>query len=214
MNLEKIESELKKRLKYDYNWGIKQNDHYDQLTDFIYKYDDLESLLHKIEREQELISEDKNLFFNYALNRWYNFLSAQAVENIFCSNPKVRANIDRRDKLVDFSISDIVFDHKTSVFPQGFPHNINYALKNKTELIKWLYENQSQQGRKHFGNRLYIVVADKNSKDHWKLKAEIGWLGKKITSYLEKFDPDNLGHMNFIKERITLSDIIWAIKED
>ncbi len=214
MNLDKIECELRKRLKYEYKWGIKQNDHFDQLTDFIYKYDELDPLLHRIEKEQAIFSDDTELFFNYALNRWYNFLSAQAVENIFCSNPKVKANIDKRDKLVDFSINDIVFDHKTSVYPNGFHHKINYAIKNKTELIKWLYENQSQQGRKHFGNRLFIVVADKNSVDHWKLKAEISWLREKIFNYLDKFDPDNLGHMNFIKERITLSDIIWAIKEE
>jgi hypothetical protein len=124
----------------------------------------------------------------------------------------VKANIDKRDKLVDFSINDIVFDHKTSVYPNGFHHNINYAVKNKTELIKWLYENQSQQGRKHYGNRLFIVVADRNTCEHWKLKAEISWLREKIGNYLDMFDPDNLGHMNFIKERITLSDIIWAIK--
>ncbi len=214
MNLEKIEIELKKRLKYEYKWGIKQNDHFDQLTEFIYKYDEFDALLGRIEKERQLISDDKDVFFNYALNRWFNFLSSLAVENIFCSNPKVKANIDRRDKLVDFSINDIVFDHKTSVFPRGFRHNLNYAIKNKNELIKWLYENQSQQGRKHFGNRLFIVVADKNSDDHWKLKAEINWLSEKILTYLDKFDPDNLEHMNFIKERITLSDIIWAIKED
>ncbi|RJP65814.1 MAG: hypothetical protein C4539_12475 [Ignavibacteriales bacterium] len=213
MNLDKIESELKKRLKYEYKWGIKQNDHYDQLTEFIYRYDEFDPLLQRISREEKIIQDDKELFTNYALNRWYNFLSAQAVENIFCSNPKVKANIDRRDKLVDFSINDIVFDHKTSVFPKNFHHNINYALGNKTELIKWLYENQSQQGRKHFGNRLFVVVADRNSGEHWKLKAEISWLKEKISVYLEKFEADNLEHMNFIKERITLSDIIWAIKE-
>ncbi len=36
VNLDQIETELKKRLTYPYKWGRKQNDQFDKLTNFIY----------------------------------------------------------------------------------------------------------------------------------------------------------------------------------
>ena len=54
---------------------------------------------------------------------------------------------------------------------------MDYAKNNPAELIQWLYSNQSQEGRKHLKNRLFLVLVDKN-KEHWKLKAEISLLKK------------------------------------
>lgn len=210
MNLKKIEEELKKRLRYPYVWGRKQNNYYNGLTNFIYQTFNFDDLLKETDRNFKGKPGYNNLF-NYALNRWYNFWSAQAVEHIFCSIPNVEASLDKKDRLIDFEIQGIAFDHKTSVFPKGYPGNLNDALSGPDNLIKWLYENQSQQQRKHLRNRLFIILYS-DSGDHWKLKAEVQWLKDLIDDYVKNFNPKNLYRFSFEPDSITLSDIIWAIK--
>lgn len=197
MNLERVEIELKKRLKYPYHWGRRQCDEWDRKTKFIYTTYSLKTLLNR------LSGADKNLS-NYGLNRWYNFWSAMAVESIFCSHPEVKANVNRYDKLIDFSICNIPFDHKTTVFPRGFKQSYGYALEHKKELIEWLYANQSQQGRKHLSNRLFIVLYDSIEGEHWKLKANIALLKEAINAYLKGFAQNKLTQING-----SLSDVIW-----
>ena len=36
MNYELLEKELKKRLKFQYNWGRKQSNNFDKKTNFVY----------------------------------------------------------------------------------------------------------------------------------------------------------------------------------
>jgi hypothetical protein len=148
---------------------------------------------------------------NYALNRWYNFWSAQAVEKIFCSLPNVKPALDEKDRLVDFTIDDVTFDHKTSIYPQNFPYTIQEAIKKTDELILWLYKHQSQQQRKHLNNRLFIVLFSSDG-DHWKLKAEISWLKERIEQYMEGFNPHYLLKFQLEKNQETISDVIWAIR--
>jgi len=206
-----IESELKKRLSYPYKWGQKQNDNFDKLTNFIYHTFVFEDLLKEIDKRFN-DKKDFKSYFNYAINRWYNFWSAHAVENIFCSLPNVKPAFNSKDRLVDFTIDGVSFDHKTSVFPKKFPHQISEAIKKTDELIKWLYRNQSQQQRKHLRNRLFIVLYD-SREEHWKLKSEIAWLKERIEKYMLGFNPNFLLKFHFEKENETLSDIIWAIKD-
>lgn len=210
MNLEEIENELKKRVNYPYIWGKKQDDYYNGLTNFIYQTFSFDDLLKEIDKRFK-DKPDYDNFFNYALNRWYNFWSAQAVESIFCSLPNVEASLDNKDRLVDFKIKEIAFDHKTSVFPRGYPGSLNNALDNPNDLIEWLYKNQSQQQRKHLKNRLFIILYSKTD-DHWKLKSEVQWLKDLIEQYIKDFNPQNLKKFSFEANSVTLSDIIWGIK--
>jgi len=145
------------------------------------------------------------------MNRWYNFWSAMAVESIFTSHNKVSPNINSYDKLTDFSINGIPFDHKTSVFPRGFNKSIQYAVKNKRQLIQWLYDNQSQQSRKHLKNRLFIILYDRNN-NHWKMKCEIMLLKSEIDKYVCNFSQNNLSKFNF-GEGTVYADIIWTINK-
>jgi len=209
-DLNKYEKELKKRLPYPYVWGRKQNDYYNGRTDFIYKIFNFDKLLEIID-ENFLGREDYKDYFNYSINRWFNFWSAMAVEKIFCSFPSVTAEVNSWNKLVDFEIQGIKFDHKTSVFPRRYPKSIEFALDNHRDLINWLYENQSQQQRKHLKNRLFIVLYDKNG-SQWKLRAEIIFLRKLIEKYVNNFDEAKLLKFSFKNNEPTLSDIIWAIK--
>jgi len=119
IELEKIETELKNRLPYPYKWGRKQNNEFDKLTNFIYRTFLFDDVIKEINSRFKKDKEHQNIS-NYALNRWYNFWSAQAVEKIFCSLPNVKPALDSRDRLVDFTIDGVTFDHKTSVFPKNF----------------------------------------------------------------------------------------------
>jgi len=210
-NLTQIETELKKRLTYPYKWGRKQNDKFDKMTNFIYRTFLFEDLLKEINSRFKKDKEHENIS-NYALNRWYNFWSAQAVEKIFCSLPNVKPALDSRDKLVDFAIDEVTFDHKSSVFPKSFPYSIKESINKTDELIKWLYKNQSQEQRKHLKNRLFIVLYSSDG-EHWKLKSEISWLKERIENYMVGFNPDYLLKFQLEKEHYTLADVIWAIKD-
>lgn len=201
MDLVRVENELKKRLLYPYKWGRKQSDDWDAKTSFIYSTYAFEKLLEKTVDFDEKVRD-------YALNRWYNFWSAEAVENLFSLHEKVMPNKNKFDKLIDFTINTTSFDHKTTVFPNGFNHTVTYAKNNPDELIQWLYLNQSQEGRKHLKNRLFIVLVEKN-KEHWKLKSEIKLLKTEIDSYVENFNSDNLFKLN-IENNAILSDLIWV----
>ena len=210
INLLLIEKELKKRLSYPYKWGRKQNDEFDKLTNFVYRISNFDEVLKEIEDRFKKDKEHKNIS-NYALNRWYNFWSAQAVEKIFCSLPNVKPALDEKDRLVDFTIDGVTFDHKTSIFPKNFPYTIEDSIKKTDELIVWLYKNQSQQQRKHFRNRLFIVLYSSDG-EHWKLKSEISWLKERIEKYMKGFNPHYLLKFLLEKNHETLADIIWATK--
>ena len=203
MQLDQLEMELKKRWKFPYKWGRKQANDWDYKTNFIYKIKTFDELLKTLAPFEQDIKD-------YAMNRWYNFWSAMAVEHIFAKHPMIIPNKNKYDKLIDFTINSIPFDHKTSVFPRGFNKSLFYAQQNPKELIKWLYDNQSQQGRKHVKNRLFIVLFYKNGA-HWKLKAELFLLKEKIDQYCKNFDSNLLPEFNFEEGKV-LSDIIWLIK--
>ena len=209
-DLQKIEIELKKRLTYPYKWGRKQNDQFDKLTNFIYHTFLFDDVLKEINKRFKNDKDNKNIS-NYALNRWYNFWSAQAIEKIFCSLPSVKPALDTKNRLVDFTIEGVTFDHKTSVFPKNFPYPINEAVKKTDKLIKWLYKNQSQQQRKHLKNRLFIVLYSTDG-EHWKLKADIVWLKERIEKYMEGFNPNYLLKFPLEKGYFTLADVIWAAR--
>jgi hypothetical protein len=210
-DLRKIESELKKRLIYPYKWGRKQNNEFDKLTNFIYRTFFFDDIIKEINSRFKKDKEHQNIS-NYALNRWYNFWSAQAVEKIFCSLPNVKPALDSKDKLVDFTIDRVTFDHKTTIFPKNFPYSIKEAVKKTDELIRWLYKNQSQQQRKHLKNRLFVVLYSPDG-EHWKLKSEISWLKERIEKYMLGFNPHYLLKFPLELGHQTLADVIWAKKE-
>jgi len=211
MDYKRLEKELKKRTELDYFWGRKQQNEFDNQTNFIYKTDSFEALLELIEGNFKNNPQYSDLK-NYALNRWFNYWSAKGVESIFCEHENVKSHTDPFNKFTDFYIENIPFDHKTTVFPKGFNKSVSYAILHKNELIEWLYDNQSQQKRKHHKNRLFIVLVNyQNEREHWKLKSEIHWLNELISAYLLNFDQTKLHRFTFENE-VVKSDIIWAIK--
>ena len=209
--LENIEKELKRRHQYSYKWFRKQNDTWDNYTNFIYQTSSWDTLIRKLAILVEMHDFDKQQVFQYAANRWYNFWSAQAVEQIFTEIEGIDPIPEAKDSEKDFYLFGIPFDHKTSVFPKQFNQTFEYAQTHKAELIEWLYKNQSTQKRHHFKNRLFIVVYAENG-EHWKLKAEIGLLKNAIQKYIATFRPEQLQSFTFVAGLQTLTDIIWVSK--
>jgi len=209
--LKDIESELNQRHQYPYKWYRKQNDIWDTHTNFIYNTASWEDLISKIAASVKEHQLDKKELFYYAINRWYNFWSAMAVENIFSNCDSITSNPDSKNRTIDFTLQKIAFDHKTSVFPKHLKNDLVFAQSNKRQLIEWLYKNQSSLKRHHLKNRLFIVVFDENG-EHWKLKGEIGFLKKEIKNYVSEFNPTQLQKFIFTPNTETLSDIIWVTR--
>lgn len=204
MDIWNLEQALKKCFPYYKTWNRRQSDHDDRMTKAIYdirQFSVLQKYLQNLDSELSI----------YAINRWYNFWSAQWIEYIFSKHKKVQAHQDKYHKEIDFFIDMIPFDHKTTVFPKKFPKSYEYAKNNKREFILWLYDNQSQQGRKHLKNRLFICVYSRNNLEHWKLKAEMWYIEKKIDIFLHTFKIHNLEKFNFSNQQV-FSDVIWVEK--
>jgi len=204
-----IESELKKRLAYPYQWGTKQTDNLDKQTRFIYRTKTFEHLLEQINHRFK-VTDEKESLKNYALNRWFNFHSAMAVESIFKSHPLVTQTDNLKDKEKDFFIEGIPFDHKTTVFPKRYNTTFNEAVNQPEELIEWLYKHQSQQGRHHLKNRLFVVLYNNKGK-HWQLKANLQKIERAVHQYLQRFAASQLHRFSFESETTTLSDVIWVL---
>ena len=210
MRIQELEQQLQNRLAYPYHWGGVQNDRRDRATDFVYATPDFDDF--KTTFDNRFTGNPQyDEWFNYALNRWYNYWSARAVEEIFCALDGVTPARNKKDRLVDFKIGRTRFDHKTSIFPQGFGHSLGYARHRPQELIEWLYRNQSQERRQHFKNRLFIVLYAHDGQ-HWTLKAQVTWLRTLIEAYVADFEPSRLYQFSFDSKTITLADIIWAVK--
>ncbi len=204
--LNELQIELQKRVFIPYHWRKKQNNHDDAATNFIYQTFHFEEVMSKI---CQITNNQRNELFDYALNRWYNFWSAKACEMAFCRCEGVHAALNEKDRLVDFTINGISFDHKTTVFPKQFNHTPQYARQHPDELIDWLYQNQSQGNRKHLYNRLFVVLY-RHDGDHWKLKSNLKLLQQKIQDYVTNFDAHCLKQFSYNQNFTTLSDLIWV----
>jgi hypothetical protein len=91
---------------------------------------------------------------------------------------------------------------------------IQTAVNNKSELIKWLYE---QQGEMRFGaeNRLFLILVDINNlTESWKLKRNFDLLKLQITKYLNGFSANRLVRVDFQfknKPYKSLADTLFII---
>lgn len=92
---------------------------------------------------------------------------------------------------------------------------IDKACKHPKELMKWLYENQSDR---LFGaeNRLFLVLVDtKDMKQSWKMKRAFTLIEPTVKRYLDSFNDDSLKIIEFTfnqKKYTSLSDIIFITK--
>jgi hypothetical protein len=205
MTILEIKSELQKVRKLP-PWGKKQDDAWDKMSDFIYQIPTFEAL-----RKRVILDKTSVAFNRYTLRRWYNFWSARAVEMMFAQHSSVTTNQNPYDKLVDFTLQGIEFDHKTNVFPKGYIKGFEYARNHPSDLIKWLYENQSKEQRFHTSNRLFVVLYSLDE-NHDALRKELGFIQKKVDEYLKNFDSEKLIKVEVEEGKVALSDVIWIEK--
>lgn len=105
------------------------------------------------------------------------------------------------------NIIDALTKHKQKI--------IDEACKHPEELMKWLYENQSDR---LFGaeNRLFLVLVDtKDMKQSWKMKRAFTLIEPTVKNYLDSFNAHSLKKINFKfnqKDYTSRSDIIFITK--
>ena len=93
---------------------------------------------------------------------------------------------------------------------------VDDARNNPSNLMKWLYENQSPR---LFGaeNRLFVVLIDSSDMNQsWKLKRAFSLIEPKVTEYLDHFNSNSLKRICFKfskKDYESLADIIFVVKE-
>jgi len=186
---QKLEQDLRRTVNIiSADWNM-QNNYYDKSTNFIYKMKTLDDCLIEIEKHKV----DKN----YALHRWYNYMTSIQCEYIFCEFGAVHEK-DPYNHDVDIYIDSIPFDVKLTLYPAKLSHR-PYDLSSrdgKDSMIRWYYANQSQQNRKQLLNRLYVVCDASDPKDNMAMKSDFELMRKRIGEY-----------MNYVKNN-GLRDII------
>ena len=120
LDLKNLEQQLKKRLRYKNRWYQRQNDLWDNRSAFIYETMSWDDLVRKMEKAVSQNGYEKRPYFYYTVNRWYNYWSARAAEQIFTQSSGITPNPKPKKGHFDFSWQGIRFDHKTSVFPKGY----------------------------------------------------------------------------------------------
>lgn len=200
--MSKIEDDLKKTLSLiSSDWEM-QNNKDDKKTGFIYRVKTLDECLKKI--------EEAGVNKEYALHRWYNYMTSIQSEYIFCEFGAVHEkNIYNHD--VDIYIGKTPFDVKLTVYPKKLssrPFDLT-TRKGKNEMIKWYYENQSQESRKQLINRLYIVCDAKDSEECMKMKSDFDLMRKAIGEYM-----NSVKTKGFHQQVITDGDRKYLVTSD
>lgn len=200
-----LEEELKKALQYiNADWKM-QNNYNDYRSNFIYQVETVEDCIR--EANNNWVSVD------YALHRWYNYKTSDCCEKIFVENGAIKEE-DLKNKEIDIYINGESFDIKVTVYPQKLSTH-PYDLKTrsgKNAMIRWLYEHQSQQQRKHLKNRLFIVCDGKTPYESLCLKSDFDQIRKKVEAYMNVVQKDGFNELEIIDGRNTYkvkSDIIY-----
>jgi hypothetical protein len=134
------------------SWRIRQNDSLDRRTSHIYQCRSLGDLQRHAENRSLSVEE-----VAYANHRWRNFKRHEAwLALIIELVPGAHLTEQKFHKHEDFFIlvngENVPFDLKVTRFPHSAPHTLS-----DSGLAKWLYKNQSQQGRFHLANRFFVV---------------------------------------------------------
>jgi hypothetical protein len=171
-------------------WGRVQGDAWDRASRFIYAT----QMLNALRRETKRVAAEMGLplrdFGRYVIRRWYNFHTHQAALDIILAHPRTRPEPDPFHHTVDFYLDEEGFDLKLTTLPKGFGHDLAYARAHPEELARWLYVHQSQQGRFHGANRLFVILHDgADPARTWELRRDFKQLKKAIRAFLDEPRP-------------------------
>ena len=111
---------------------------------------------------------------NYALHRWYNFVTSTTAEMAFCEAGATPES-NKRNHDIDIWLDGIPYDVKLTVYPKRLanrPYDIS-KRSGKDQMMRWLYSHQSWQGRKELTNRIYVMVDETDPRKAYAGKANI-----------------------------------------
>ena len=153
------------------------------------------------------LAEDNEVDLVIATHRWYNFVCSKAVEEIFCELG-ARPESDTKNKTIDLYINNIPFDIKVSVFPANYQEKDIATRKEKNELIKWLYQNQSQEGRNHSENKIFIVCKGKTYFDSLWMKHNFEKIKTSIKKFMEYYASREMNKVQLDDGKTVYTDLI------
>ena len=185
------------------DWDM-QNNHYDEASNFIYKVSSLDECLNEIERT--------GVNREYALHRWYNYVTSIQCEDIFCEYGAVH-EADKCNHDVDIYIDEFPFDVKLTVYPamlSSRPYDLN-TRTGKNDMIRWYYANQSQQNRKQLLNRLYVVCDGPTAHESMVMKSNFDLMRERISEYMSYVREHGFNELTIVdagREYRLKSDII------
>jgi hypothetical protein len=181
-----IHDELR-RLRRLPRWGRAQSDDWDAHSRFIYSIHSLHELrceTKRVAREAGLPVED---FARYVIHRWYNYHTHELALELFARHSRVRREPDVRHPTIDFYLDGEPFDLKLTRFPRTYEEGLDRARARPVELARWLYERQSQQGRHHAANRLFLVFHWAGAPERtWELRRDVELVACEIEAFLAR----------------------------
>lgn len=167
-------------------WGRAQGDRWDRLSNFIYRVKTLRGA--RSQAQARAIAEGLNVaaFEAYTVRRWYNHHTHDQILQMFLAHPLVEPESNKKHHAIDFYLRGLPFDLKISRFPQAYAQSIEFARQNPHHLARWQYEHQSQEGRYHTGNRLFIVLHNPlHPAETWQLRRDFDRLAQLIVDFLD-----------------------------
>jgi len=209
-----VRRELRK-VKHMPPWGRVQGDAWDRASRFIYQVKDLDTLRSETKRAASEHSLPLHDFGSYVIRRWYNFHTHQAALDLVLTHPRTRPEPDPFHHKIDFYLEDEGFDLKLTGLPRSFGHDIAYTRAHPKELARWLYENQSKQGRFHAANRLFVVLHDSIEPSRtWRLRRDFERLEGALGDFL---DEPNLLQVEFAdrggRQRQAKAGVIFCVRQ-
>jgi len=153
--------------------------------------------------------------FSYICHRWYNFHTSNETEKIFIRYGCIKGK-NYRHKEIDLYFKNIPYDVKLTVYPSKFQEKINFENReDRNLLIRWYYENQSQEGRKHLSNRLFVVCMSKNDNmdqlENLKLKCRFDLIDNSVRNFVNYYSDKELNQVQ-VKDKnkifVVYSDLI------
>ncbi|MBN1641478.1 MAG: hypothetical protein JXA09_09600 [Anaerolineae bacterium] len=167
-------------------WPRVQDDAWDRASRFIYAT----HTLYELRRHTRRIAGEHGFplkaFGAYVLHRWYNYCTHQIVLDMLLAHARTRPEPDPFHHTVDLYLDDVGFDLKLTHLPERYPRDLAYARAHPEHLAAWLYAHQSNQGRYHAANRLFVVLADLQHPDRtWQLRRDYDRLRAALDAFLD-----------------------------
>lgn len=196
-------------------WPGKQNDGWDRASRFIYRIEDLETLREVTKSTASAKGLSLRAFGSYVIHRWYNFHTHEVALAIILAHPSTQPEPDRYHHTVDFYLDGEGFDLKLTRLPRGYDGTLDDARARPETLARWLYANQSHQGRFHAANRLFVVFHDaRNPARTWELRRDFAQLEETLHAFLDAphLMPIPFTDQNGARHRPT-AGVIFCVRE-